>query len=147
MLLDRFLRGSWPRTTRLRSHLDLGEELRLAPLLAKLRTRDAAAVFGSAGARAATRGGADALWIDVDTLEPGRGGDLVLLDLDDAVFVPLVEDCDLVSHLVWSAGSGSVADVSVDGRRVVEGGTRTTVDQERARREVQDRAARFARAA
>jgi 5-methylthioadenosine/S-adenosylhomocysteine deaminase len=64
---------------------------------------------------------------------------------DDAAFVPLVDERDIVSHLVWSASSRLVSDVWVAGRRVVEDGVCTTVDEERLRAEVQERALRLAR--
>jgi 5-methylthioadenosine/S-adenosylhomocysteine deaminase len=127
--------------------LDLWEELRLAPLLARLKTGRADAVPAATAVRLATAGGASALGRDdVGVLEPGRWADLVHVRIDDAAFAPLVEERDLVSHLVWSAGSRFVTDVWVAGERVVAAGECTTVDEERARREVQERAVRLARA-
>ena len=64
--------------------LDLWEELRLAPLLAKLQTGDAAAVPAAEALALATRKGAAALGrADLGALEPGRRADMVLLRLDD----------------------------------------------------------------
>jgi 5-methylthioadenosine/S-adenosylhomocysteine deaminase len=126
--------------------LDLWEELRLAPLLARLRSGDAQAVPASTVLALGTRGGAAALGRDdIGVVEPGRYADLILLRLDDPAFVPLVEERDLLSHLVWSASSRLVTDVWVGGRRIVERGRCLTVDEERARREVQKRAERLAR--
>jgi 5-methylthioadenosine/S-adenosylhomocysteine deaminase len=79
-------------------------------------------------------------------MEPGRAADVVLVRADDPLLVPLVEERDLVSHLVWSASARLVEDVWVGGRQVVEAGRCVTVDEERARREVQERATRLARA-
>jgi 5-methylthioadenosine/S-adenosylhomocysteine deaminase len=124
--------------------LDLWEELRLAPLLARLRGGDAGAVPAADALRLATAGGAAALGLAAGVLEPGRFGDLMLVRLDDPAFVPDVDERDLVSHLVWSASSRLVTDVWVAGERVVRDGTCTTVDEERARREVQERARRLA---
>jgi 5-methylthioadenosine/S-adenosylhomocysteine deaminase len=126
--------------------LDLWEELRLAPLLARLWSGDPAALPAATAFGLATRGGSDALGLDVGTLEPGRSADLVLLRLDDAAFVPTLDDRDLVSHLVWSASSRLVTDVWVGGRPVVRDGSCLTVDEQRAREEVQKRAVRLARA-
>lgn len=126
--------------------LDLWEELRLAPLLARLRSGDPAAVPAPAALRLATAGGAAALGRDdIGVLAPGRWADLVLLRLDDPVFVPLLAPGDLVSHLVWSASSRLVTDVWVAGDRVVRNGACVTVDGDRARAEVQARAERLAR--
>jgi 5-methylthioadenosine/S-adenosylhomocysteine deaminase len=124
--------------------LDLWEELRLAPLLAKLRAGDAAALPARAALALGTRGGADALGLPVGALEPGRRADMVLLRLDDLAFVPLVEERDLESHLLWSASSRLVEAVWVEGEQVVAGGRALRVDEERARAEVQERARRLA---
>jgi 5-methylthioadenosine/S-adenosylhomocysteine deaminase len=125
--------------------LDLWDEVRLAPLLAKLQTGDAEAVPAATALALATRGGADALALDAGVLEPGRAADVVRLRTDDPAFVPLVDERDLVSHLVWSSSSRLVTDVWVAGRQVVENGRCTSVDAERAAREVQARAERLAR--
>jgi 5-methylthioadenosine/S-adenosylhomocysteine deaminase len=125
--------------------LDLWEELRLAPLLARAHAHDAELVPAGQALALATRGGADALGRpDLGALEPGRRADLVLLRLDEPAFVPVLEERDLVSHLVWAASSRLVTDVWVGGRQVVEEGRSVTVDEARARREVQERAVRLA---
>ena len=129
------------------SNNDLGlwDELRLAPLLARLRSEDAAAVPAPTALRLATAGGASALGLDVGVLEAGRHADLVHVRTDDPAFAPVLEDADLLSHLVWSASPALVEDVWVGGERVVTRGACTTVDEERARSEVQARAERLAR--
>jgi 5-methylthioadenosine/S-adenosylhomocysteine deaminase len=125
--------------------LDLWQELRLAPLLAKLQTGDAAAVPAPEALALATRKGAEALGRpDLGALEPGRRADMVLLRLDDLAFTPLVEERDLVSHLVWSASSRLVESVWVEGEQVVAGGRALRIDEERARAEVDRRARRLA---
>ena len=127
--------------------LDLWEELRLAVLLARLKSGEAALLPAAEALALATRCGATALGRDdFGALEPGRWADMVLVQIDAPEFVPLVEDRDLVSHLVWAASRRLVTDVWVGGRRVVEDGACVTVDEERARREVQERAMRLARA-
>jgi 5-methylthioadenosine/S-adenosylhomocysteine deaminase len=134
-------------STAANNDFDLWEELRLAPLLAKLQTRDAAAVPAPTALALATRGGAEALGRrDLGALEPGRRADMVLLRLDDVVFTPQVDGRDLVSHLVWSASSRLVESVWVEGEQVVARGESLRVDVERARREVQERAVRLATA-
>jgi 5-methylthioadenosine/S-adenosylhomocysteine deaminase len=125
--------------------LDLWEEMRLAPLLAKLQTRDAAAVPAAEALALGTRKGAEALGRhDLGALEPGRRADMVLVRLDDLAFTPLVQERDLISHLVWSASSRLVEQVWVEGERVFAGGAPLRVDEERARREVEQRARRLA---
>lgn len=127
---------------------DLWEELRLAGLLARAVTGDPETVPAATALRLATRGGAEALGrADLGSLESGRAADLVHVRLDDPVFVPLVEPRDLVSHLAWAASGRLVSDVWVAGEEVLRDGEPTRIDGERARREVQERAVRLARAA
>ena len=125
--------------------LDLWEEMRLAALLARAGARDAELVPAPEALALATRAGAAALGLDeVGVLEPGRAADMTLVRSDDPAFVPLLEERDLLSHLAWSASSRLVSDVWVAGRQVVRDGECLTVDEERARREVQERATRLA---
>ncbi|MDP8958172.1 MAG: amidohydrolase [Actinomycetota bacterium] len=125
--------------------LDLWEEMRLAPLLARLRGEDPTLVSAAQALTLATRGGAEALGRqDIGALEPGRWADMVLVRTDDSAFVPQVEEDDLVSHLVWSASSRLVSDVWVGGHQVVRQGRCLTVDQQQARSEVDRRARRLA---
>ncbi len=127
--------------------LDLWEELRLAPLLARARDADASAVGAVQALALATRGGAEALGLDAGVLAPGMLADVVHVRTDDARFVPVLDDADLVAHLVWSSASHLVSDVWVGGRQVVRDGVCTTVDTAEAARQVQRRAARLAAAA
>lgn len=126
--------------------LDLWEEMRLAPMLARAVSGDPAAVGAATALALATRGGADALGLAVGTLAPGRLADVVHVRTDDLRFVPVVEDVDVLAHLVWSSASHLVDDVWVGGRQVVAGGRCTTVDDRQARHEVQQRAERLASA-
>jgi 5-methylthioadenosine/S-adenosylhomocysteine deaminase len=124
--------------------LDLWEEMRLAPLLARATSGDATLISAPQAISLATRCGADALGIPTGALETGRLADLVHLDLDDARFTPVVDQDDLVSHLLWSSSSRLVTDVWVGGRQVVHDGRCLTVDDAEARRQVQHRAERLA---
>jgi 5-methylthioadenosine/S-adenosylhomocysteine deaminase len=122
--------------------LDMWEEMRLAPLLARAVSADPEAMSTTAALRLATRGGAEALGFDTGALEVGRPADVVRLRTDDARFTPGLDAAELVSHLVWAASSRLVTDVWVDGRQVVTDGRCTTVDEAAARREVVARARR-----
>jgi 5-methylthioadenosine/S-adenosylhomocysteine deaminase len=68
---------------------------------------------------------------------------MVLVDLDDPAFVPLLEDDHLIEHAVWAASSRLVTDVWVAGRQVVADGQCLTVDGTEARRQVEARARRL----
>ena len=127
--------------------LDLWEELRLAALLARLRQGDAGALPAALALDLATRGAGAALGRpDLGVLAPGAKADMMAVSLDDPAFVPMLDDAMLVEHLVWSGGSRLVTDVWVGGAPVVVGGVVTTVDLDRARHEVDRRAARLASA-
>lgn len=125
--------------------LDMWEEMRLAPLLQRVRTGDASVLAAPEAVALATRGGAEALGRDdIGVLEAGRWADLVHLRTDDAAFTPVTRPTELINHLLWSASSRHVNDVWVGGKRMVTDGACETVDEERARAEVQARAQRLA---
>ncbi|WP_018330525.1 amidohydrolase family protein [Actinomycetospora chiangmaiensis] len=100
--------------------LDLWEEQRLASLFARQRHADATALTAADVLMLATAGGADALGRDdLGRLRPGAWADVVHVDLDDPAFVDPDDPAQLVSNLVWSAGSRSVRDVWVAGDPVL----------------------------
>ena len=114
--------------------LDLWEDMRFAAMLARIREEDAAALPAATALDLATRGAGRALGRpDLGVLAAGGPADMVAMELDDPVFVPWLEDDQLVDHLVWAASSRLVTDVWVAGRQVVEHGRCTTVDVDRAR--------------
>ena len=125
-------------------NLDLWEELRLAPLLARAATADAGAITTHTALGLGTHGGADALGLRAGRLAPGYFADLVRVDTEDAAFVPGLTEHEILSHLVWAASSRLVTDVWVGGRRVVDARRCTTVDERLAREEVRLRARRLA---
>ncbi len=127
--------------------LDLWEEMRLAAMLARIRERDAAALPAATALDLATRGAGLALGRpDLGVLAVGARADMLAVTLDDPAFVPLLEDAQLIEHLVWSASSRLVTDVWVGGRQVVEAGRCLTVDVDEARHQVEARAHRLERA-
>ena len=128
--------------------LDLWEEIRLAAMVARIREKDAAALPAGAALDLATRGGGLALGRpDLGVLAAGSQADMMAVDLDSPAFVPLLDDAQLIEHLVWSGSSRLVTDVWVAGTRLVEHGRCLTVDVERASAEVNTRARRLMAAA
>jgi 5-methylthioadenosine/S-adenosylhomocysteine deaminase len=128
--------------------LDLWEEVRLAVMLARLRTGDPGALGSAAAWDLATRGAGLALGRpDLGVLAEGSVADMMAVDLDDPVFVPLLSDSQLVDHLVWAASSRLVTDVWVAGRQVVADRRCLTVDVDETRRQVESRARRLRAAA
>ena len=78
----------------------------------------------------ATLGGAKAMCAEdeIGSLEPGKKADVVLHDTDRPEWRPLL---NVMNQLVWSADGRGVHTVFVDGRKVVEDGRMTTIDEER----------------
>ncbi|MFT7647335.1 MAG: 5-methylthioadenosine/S-adenosylhomocysteine deaminase [Candidatus Poriferisodalaceae bacterium] len=124
--------------------LDLWQEIKTAALLARVSALDAAALGPVDVLSMATREGAIAVGLEnVGELRVGAVADFIRLDIDDAGFVPVTEPAELIAHLGWSSSSRLVTDVWVGGDQVVVDGTCVTVDEERARAEVQERAMRL----
>ncbi|MCY7343431.1 MAG: amidohydrolase family protein [Pseudonocardia sp.] len=110
--------------------LDMWAQARLAGLLARVSSADAAALTASELLLMATRDGAAAIGRDdLGVLEPGRWADLVHVDLDDPAFADPGDDAQLLSNLVWAGGSRLVRDVWVAGEQVLAGGEPTRVDR------------------
>jgi 5-methylthioadenosine/S-adenosylhomocysteine deaminase len=110
--------------------LDLWAEARLAGLLARVTSQDAAALTAAELLLMATRDGAAAIGRDdIGTLESGRWADVVHVDLSDPAFVAPEDDAQLMSNLVWAAGSRVVRDVWVAGEQVLADGEPTRVSR------------------
>ncbi len=110
------------------NRLDIFAEMRMASLLAKVATGDAAALPAAAVLRMATQAGATALGMDAElgALSPGKFADAVAVDLGGLEALPVY---DPISHLIHVAGRDQVTDVWVAGERVVDTGRITTVDE------------------
>lgn len=102
------------------NRLDLFAEMRLAALLAKGASGDAAALPAAAALRMATLDGARALNLDdtIGSIVPGKRADLVAVDLSGLAAQPMF---DPVSHLVYVAGREHVTHVWVDGQLKLQG--------------------------
>jgi 5-methylthioadenosine/S-adenosylhomocysteine deaminase len=123
--------------------LDLWEELKLAPMLARGINHDAAIITAGDALSMATAHGGDALGLDVGRLRSGAWADVVRVDLDQPAFTPGMPE-DVIAHLVWAGSSRYVTDVWVAGEQVVRAGVCTTVDEAEARAEVARRGRRLA---
>ena len=77
-----------------------------------------------------TLGGAKAICAEdeIGSLEAGKKADLVLHDTDRPEWRPLL---NVMNQLVWAADGRGVHTVFVDGKKVVEAGRMTTIDEER----------------
>ena len=124
--------------------LDLFEEMRWALRIARLRAGDAG-VMGPLDVLAmATVEGASLLGRDdIGRLASGCRADMVLIDTD--ALVPVVEEADLLTHLVYSGSPALVREVWVEGKSVVSDGRPLNVDMTDAREDVTARAHRLAK--
>jgi 5-methylthioadenosine/S-adenosylhomocysteine deaminase len=89
-----------------------------------------------AAIRWATQGGAAALGLgdEIGSLAIGKKADLVLLDLSEPTFAPVI---DGFGALVWSGNGNNVRTVVVDGRIIMEDGHLTRADGPELVREAQ----------
>jgi 5-methylthioadenosine/S-adenosylhomocysteine deaminase len=126
--------------------LDLWEEIRLAAMLARLATSDSTALGAAESLLLATRGGAEALGRDdIGALAAGRWADLVHIDTDDFAFATGMDvpDEQLLSNLVWAAGSRRVRDVWVAGEQVIADGESLRADRAKIQAAARESAARL----
>jgi len=109
------------------NRLDVFGEARLASLIAKSATGDAASLPAATALRMATLDGAATLGLDgeIGSLEPGKQADIIAVDLGGYEHSPCY---DAVSHLVNVSGRDQVTDVWVAGERLVESGALTRLD-------------------
>ncbi|MBB5853936.1 amidohydrolase family protein [Amycolatopsis umgeniensis] len=126
--------------------IDLWEELQLSAMFARLATGDSTVLTAADAFLLGTRGSAEALGRnDIGALENGRWADMVHVDLDDPAFAAGLDvpDEQLLSNLVWAAGSRRVRDVWVAGEQVVGDGESLRVDRTKVQAEVAETSARL----
>ena len=109
------------------NRLDVLAEARLAALIAKVASGDAAALPASVALRMATLDGAAALGLDthIGSLEAGKQADAIAIDLGSFQHAPCY---DPVSHLVHVVGRDQVTHVWIAGEPIVAGGELTSLD-------------------
>lgn len=124
-------------------NLDLWEELKLAPLLARGVRHNPGIMDAATALSLATKHAAAGVGIEAGELRPGAWGDVIRIDLDQPAFAPGVPD-DLLTHLVFAGGSRLVTDVWVAGHQVVEDRSLTKLDLSDALVECRERGRRLA---
>src|SRR5438067_4124463 len=109
------------------NRLDILGEARLAALLAKVATGNAAALPAYVVLRMATLGGAIALGLEAEigSLEGGKQADAVAIDLGAFEHAPCY---DPISHVVHVAGRDQVTGVWVAGERMMRDGALASLD-------------------
>jgi cytosine/adenosine deaminase-related metal-dependent hydrolase len=110
------------------NHFDMLRLMYLAALVPKDAHLDPAVMPPEQVLEMATLHGARALGLgdEIGSLEPGKRADLVIFDLDQPEWRPLL---DPVNTLVYSASGASVQTVMVDGRLVLDDRRVTMVDE------------------
>jgi 5-methylthioadenosine/S-adenosylhomocysteine deaminase len=108
------------------SRLSIFEEMRMAALLQKVTHLDGAAFSAEEAFRLGTAGGGEVLGLPVGEIAPGQYGDLVALDLGHPSLHP---PNALMKNVVYALSPQAITDVWVHGRRVVQDGRITTVDE------------------
>ena len=121
--------------------LDLFGELRIAALLAKAVSGDAAALPAAQALHMATLGGAQALGLahQIGSLEIGKAADVIAVDLGDLDAQPVFHP---ISHLVYSTQRHQVQEVWVAGQHLVHQGQFTHLDRQQLKADAQQWAAR-----
>ena len=109
--------------------LDMLSEMRLAALLAKGTSNDAAALPACEALRMATLDGAAALGLAHETgsIEAGKWADLACIDLSHINSQPVY---DPLSQLVFTARADQVTDVWIAGKHQLDNGKLTQIDTE-----------------
>ena len=108
--------------------LDMLGEMRTAALLAKVTAANAAVLTAKEALRMATLDSARALGISDSTgsIEPGKWADLTCISLQSINSQPVY---DPLSQLVYTTHPDQVSDVWVAGRRHVDNGRLTTINE------------------
>lgn len=111
------------------NRLDMMSEMRLAALLAKGVTGNAATVPAADALAMATWNGAKSLGLGdrIGTIEPGKCADITALDLSNVETAPCF---DVISHIVYAASSENVSHVWVDGELLLQDRRLTRVDEQ-----------------
>jgi 5-methylthioadenosine/S-adenosylhomocysteine deaminase len=110
---------------------DMFQNMKFASLLQRVTHTDAQLMQPAQVLHMATRAGALALKQPTGEIAVGKKADLILIDLNNHMFTPLMPGNrnHLYSHLVFSAQRGCVDSTIVDGRFIMENRMLLTVDE------------------
>jgi len=112
------------------NNLNLWEELKFAPLIAKAVSQNPLVISAEQALWMATRLGAIAIHrSDIGVIANGMKADIIALDIDRPEFLPATTASDYVHHLVYSANKDMVKHVWVNGSKVVENGQLLMLDE------------------
>jgi len=116
------------------NNLSLWEEMDIAAKLHKVASKDPTVVSAQEAFAMATINGARALGLDseIGSIEPGKKGDIVLVDLDGLHQIP---NYNIYSTLIYATGSGDVRTVVINGQVVLEDRRLLTLDEAQIKKE------------
>jgi 5-methylthioadenosine/S-adenosylhomocysteine deaminase len=118
------------------NRLDMFAEMKMAALLQRLESNDASTLTCGRALRLATIDGARCLGLeaDVGSLEVGKKADVILVDLEQPHFWPLLsgDQGNVVPQLVYAASSGDVTTAIVDGKVLMRDRCVLTLDEDAA---------------
>jgi 5-methylthioadenosine/S-adenosylhomocysteine deaminase len=119
---------------------DLFEVMKFASLMHRASRVDPSLQQAPDVVRMATRNGSAALRHETGELTVGKKADVILIDLDNQMFTPLLpgSKAHLYSHLVFAANGSAVNTTIVDGRIVYREHEFTTIDQGRVLHEANE---------
>lgn len=110
---------------------DMFETLKWASCVHKANRVDASLMPADQVLRMATQNSAKALKHDTGVIEVGKKADIILIDLLNEHYIPLIlgEDTNLYAHLVFASNGADVVTSIIDGEVVMENRVLTKVDQ------------------
>ncbi|MCX5496401.1 amidohydrolase [Kaistia dalseonensis] len=125
------------------NNLDMFEEMKVASLLGKLKSLDAAAMDSWTVLEMGTKTGARAIGLqdEIGSIEVGKKADFIAVRTDTPRMTPLYgegEYFNLQHNLVHAVRGGDVDMTVIDGQVVVEGGELKTADLQQLIRHVRD---------
>jgi 5-methylthioadenosine/S-adenosylhomocysteine deaminase len=120
---------------------DVFEVMKFASLIHRATHLDSGLQQASDVLRMATRNGSTALRHNGGELSIGKKADVIVIDLDNQMFTPLMphDKRHLYSHLVFAANGSCVDTTIIDGTIVMSGRQFTTIDEEKVLREANER--------
>ena len=120
--------------------LDMFDEMCDAAMVAKIATRDAAALPAEAVIEMATVEGARALGINSGRIAPGANADIIIVDTSEPKFDP---GHNPVTDLVYTASGSDVRHTICDGRLLMHDRQLLTLDLEQTKRQAAQQAERL----
>lgn len=125
------------------NNLDMLQEMRTCALLHKVNTLNPTVIPAYQALQMATANGAKALRLDTEIgqIKPGMKADIILVNVDEAHFIPRY---DLIANLVYSGQAADVNTVIIDGNIVMQDRLIKTFDEKEVLVQAKRVAARLA---